>query len=316
MELGADNSLVTYVVSAALASSLITLLLLAQRVTAGHPLLAYRPRSPVPWNVWAPVIVIVPHFVGILMVELAGASREEPAAGGLDAGFAGDAWGVAGGLILFAVACWVVLAAAVGATREDLGFPRSRRELLGDVLVGFVACVAMLLPVLAAQLILQLVFQPESRHPFIEEVLADPSLEVYSAIAFSAVVAAPLFEETAFRLILQGWLQRCEEQSLNPQADECGMGAAAVSTGWLSWPRGWLPIVISSVLFGLAHWGHGVDPYPLILVGMVLGYLFQRTGRLAPCVAAHALFNAYNLAVLGAELYSRDVDAALGPALR
>ena len=67
-------------------------------------------------------------------------------------------------------------------------------------------------------------------------------------------------------------------------------------------PYGWLPILISGTLFGLAHLGHGVSPLPLVLFGIVLGYLYQRTHRLLPSITAHALFNAYSMTMLWLQL--------------
>jgi uncharacterized protein len=47
----------------------------------------------------------------------------------------------------------------------------------------------------------------------------------------------------------------------------------------------------SSVVFGLAHFEPLQLP-ALILFGVVLGVLAQRTGRLGPGIVAHATFNA------------------------
>jgi len=63
----------------------------------------------------------------------------------------------------------------------------------------------------------------------------------------------------------------------------------------LGLPHGWLPILLSSFLFGLAHFSHGVDPIPLFLFGIVLGYLYQRTHRLLPSIVAHMTFNAFSM---------------------
>ena len=39
-----------------------------------------------------------------------------------------------------------------------------------------------------------------------------------AAAAMAAFVAAPLFEETGFRLVFQGWLERCEARYRQPTA--------------------------------------------------------------------------------------------------
>jgi membrane protease YdiL (CAAX protease family) len=68
-------------------------------------------------------------------------------------------------------------------------------------------------------------------------------------------------------------------------------------------PYGWFPIVISSVAFGLAHFGYGPEPVPLLLLGLVLGYLYQRTHRIVPCIVAHALFNLFTMIILWRLVY-------------
>jgi hypothetical protein len=194
-------------------------------------------------------------------------------------------------------------------------------------------------------------FDPQSQHPFLQRILAQPSAGLLAAISFSAMVAAPLFEEFAFRLVLQGWLQRWEDHRLcqresqrrlrqwatltevraaSGASDEAPSGPlpedglvaaetpleadaaralvvpdtlpADVPGWWPMAPRGWLPIGLSSLAFGVAHWGHGVDPAALVLLGLFLGYAYQRTGRLAPCIVAHALFNGVTMVVLALQL--------------
>jgi membrane protease YdiL (CAAX protease family) len=60
----------------------------------------------------------------------------------------------------------------------------------------------------------------------------------------------------------------------------------------------WWPILLSSALFALMHWGQGLAPIPLFFFAVVLGYVYQRTHRLWPSLVAHALLNAGSLALL------------------
>jgi membrane protease YdiL (CAAX protease family) len=59
-----------------------------------------------------------------------------------------------------------------------------------------------------------------------------------------------------------------------------------------------MPILISSALFGAAHFGYGPEPLPIFLLAIVLGYVYQRTHRIIPCIVAHALFNGLTMATL------------------
>lgn len=60
----------------------------------------------------------------------------------------------------------------------------------------------------------------------------------------------------------------------------------------------WPPIIISSILFALVHLGHGPAPVPLFFLALLLGYLFQRTHRILPCIALHMALNAFSMGVL------------------
>jgi membrane protease YdiL (CAAX protease family) len=59
-----------------------------------------------------------------------------------------------------------------------------------------------------------------------------------------------------------------------------------------------VPIVLSSVFFALSHYSHGPDPIPLFVFALGLGYLYQRTHRILPCIVLHFLLNACSLAAL------------------
>ena len=57
----------------------------------------------------------------------------------------------------------------------------------------------------------------------------------------------------------------------------------------------WIPILVSSALFSLAHYSHGPDWIPLFFLALGLGYLFQRTRRIQPCIIVHMLVNALGI---------------------
>jgi membrane protease YdiL (CAAX protease family) len=48
----------------------------------------------------------------------------------------------------------------------------------------------------------------------------------------------------------------------------------------------------------LAHSGYGPEPIPLFLFAIFLGYVFQRTHCIIPCIVAHALFNLVSMVAL------------------
>jgi hypothetical protein len=112
-------------------------------------------------------------------------------------------------------------------------------------------------------------------NPLLELVLNSQNLPALACFALTAVVLAPLFEETIFRGVLLPVLGR-----------ELGV----------TWG-----IVVSSLMFGIAHLSLSELP-PLFLLGLGLGWLRWSGGRLGACVILHALWNGItflNLVVLG-----------------
>jgi membrane protease YdiL (CAAX protease family) len=62
--------------------------------------------------------------------------------------------------------------------------------------------------------------------------------------------------------------------------------------------RGAAPILISSTVFAGMHYGNGIDPFPLFVLALVLGWIYQRTHRLWPCVSLHMALNSISVAML------------------
>ena len=339
-------------VGLAMTVSLATLFRLFQKHIDGRPLLEYEPRKPAPWNVLAPLVMLAPlafalsstlsagpqydataETTALSATAAAGAVGAPPAAwfGSsaaaapvlhltrrmADAGSTtGRIWASAAMTLMLAACSYLLLTIAFGAKPHDLGLPRNWRQACGDVKIGAVAWAASLVPIFAILLVLNEIFKPTEGHPLIENLMVDHSFGMMSAAAFTAVVAAPLYEETAFRLVFQGWLERREmlarcvrtlaipSQSTLPAANaDAAVGAIegesrVVSETVAYSPVGWAPVAISGVLFGLAHFGHGVAPTPLILLGVVLGYLYRQTHRVLPCIVCHMLFNAFTFVLL------------------
>lgn len=316
---------------------------LFQRHVGGAPLLKYEPRRRAPWG---PLVLCIPLL--FVLSGLAQAVYEKPPAAVQSTAEDGtnvsevveedemtaDQF-VVGALIFSALQLTFVIAAVAwfsldGRVRpSDYGWPESAEQIALDVVRGVVACMAALLPVLILNIILFNIVETQQQHPMIEQFQKGSTPLMFFAGAFAAVVSAPIFEEFAFRVLLQGWLEKLEDESLDYLATEREpveeikpgphdlsqvpeelliepprVGVELDSRGrplrgwWRALPHGWLPILISATFFGLAHLGHGVAPIPLVLLGIVLGYLYQRTHRIVPCIAAHMLFNSYSMLLL------------------
>ena len=97
------------------------------------------------------------------------------------------------------------------------------------------------------------------------KLLADkPEPTTVAVICFTAVVAAPLFEEMLFRVILQGWLTTIVKP--------------------------WAAILVTAVAFAAIH--GVIDGIALLPLAGVLGYVFHRRHSYLAVVVIHGLFNA------------------------
>jgi membrane protease YdiL (CAAX protease family) len=306
-------------------ASFSTLLILAQRYFKGRPILQYEPRHRVPWGVGVAILAMVIPVMTVVASIVPIESSEEVT----DTSFVYNALTMCSVSIAFVLAVGFFLYAVSHANTHDLGFPNSFRQFLGDIRLGVVGCAASLLPVYVVHFILFKLIDPQEDHPLIEDLQHSPTTGMLLAGLVTVAVAAPLFEEFVFRLLLQGWLEKWEDEQVGyaglqppspvsltqseelsivdepadateqPEVIDWGVDESLPQRGVLTdLPHGWLPILISSTLFGLVHLGNGVSPVPLVLFGLVLGYLYQRTHRLVPSMTAHALFNSYSMAML------------------
>ena len=127
---------------------------------------------------------------------------------------------------------------------------------------------------LTGWLLVKIVGDPGGSNPLLELVLGSRDPLALLLLAFTAVVLAPLFEETIFRGALLPVLAR-------------RFGA--------------LPgVLLSGLLFGMAHISVG-ELAPLTVLGIGLGVLRMSSGRLLPSVLMHGTWNAitfFNLLLL------------------
>jgi membrane protease YdiL (CAAX protease family) len=136
-----------------------------------------------------------------------------------------------------------------------------------------VAMVLMVMPpvALSGWLIDTLWRNPGGSNPMLDLVLTGSDPFALACFAVTAIVLAPLFEETLFRGVLLPALGR-----------RLGAGAA---------------VVLSAALFAAAHLSL-TELVPLFLLGCGLGLLRLRSGRLAASVLMHALWNGITFANL------------------
>lgn len=131
----------------------------------------------------------------------------------------------------------------------------------------------------AAGIVTHLIDTPtnEIGHSTLQDLQQDPTPERILVISFYAVVMAPLLEELTFRGVLQTCLLR------------------------LFHGRRWAALLVTAAVFSVIHFWvitswHGL--VPLFVLGLVFGYVYERTGSLLTPVLTHAGFNAINIALV------------------
>ncbi len=147
------------------------------------------------------------------------------------------------------------------------GLGLSMRHWIYDTGRGVLGC-------LAAVPICLLLFwmiprSPEQLHPLLKQL---PELSVFwkSIAIITAVIVGPIAEEVFFRGLVQSMFRR-----------------------YFGSP--WVGIVAASIMFALVH-EVPQDWAPLFVLSIVLGYNYERCGRLYPVFLIHAVFNAINIA--------------------
>ena len=298
------------------------------------PVLPYEPRRPVPWGPVGGILALT-YLLFAVTAPLSGASVDD-GEGSLHSLDAMQLVGSIIGQLLIVASFLFVIALFTKPTLRDFGLPASMIQCGRDVCVGAAGCLAALAPVHMTQVALMSVFSSEemkSGHPLIKMVMdAPPNPWILVLAGVAVVVVAPICEEITFRLLLQGWLERWEDarlgwrtqvlespltnddsqittdsqiqpEALPPDATVPLPDLEPPQQGIAGLPYGWLPILISAAAFGLAHFGYGPEPVPIFLLGLVLGYVYQRTHRILPGIVVHALFNLFTMILLWRMIY-------------
>ena len=285
--------------------SVAALYYLWQKHAGGQRLLAYEPRKGVPWNLLAAFLAICLPSVLVLFVldnDVADLKDLQPA----DFIYLGWIQSLVKlGVVVIGLAC---LATFSRASSQDLGFPESVSQLIKDSGLGVFACLAAMLPIYMVQFALTTIFQSDQQHELIDQMQSSYSLQMVFVSLGMAVLVAPIYEEFAFRLLFQGWLEKLEDRLVESNVLESETAhTSEEESEWIrpqrgmfpEIPHGWAPILISGLVFGLVHLGQNfAAPVSLTLFGIVLGYLYQRTHRLLPCIVAHMTFNGFTMLLL------------------
>ena len=130
------------------------------------------------------------------------------------------------------------------------------------------------------------------RHQELNLIVEYPQLPLRILIVVVAVLVAPVLEEMLFRGLVQTTIRSLLEQwhGLPARGRFHGQDGHATFTPSTRL-RIWLAIVISSVFFALMHANAGHWP-ALFVLGVCMGYAYEKSGSLLRSIFIHSLFNA------------------------
>lgn len=136
-----------------------------------------------------------------------------------------------------------------------------------ELLYAFQAFLVAYMPTVVLRGFLVYLIDDEASHPLLKMLQQDPPLDILAMIFFTAVIVAPIVEELVFRVVIMG-------------------GLLKVSPTWVA-------VVVSSVLFGLAH--GFPDSIALLPLAFVLAYTYHQRRSYRTVILIHMIFNGFNM---------------------
>jgi membrane protease YdiL (CAAX protease family) len=223
--------------------------------------------APVPW--WAPLAAMIAAFIVATLAYVLIAAGVEAGGGNVTAG------GPPGVVIAATLVQDAALIAAAwlfssiwarGLSPASFGLrPTPLRSAVGWTVLAFVAFWVL------TAIYVQIVGQPDQQE-LTRDLHDEDSLAALIAYAVLLAFVAPLAEEFFFRGFTYGVVR-----------EKFGIAGGTIFTG---------------IVFGLVHVaGSPIETVGvLVILGMLLCVLYQRTGSLLPCIALHAINNSISFA--------------------
>jgi membrane protease YdiL (CAAX protease family) len=204
----------------------------------------------------------------------------------------------------------IIFLARVHFARRLKGFGLNVKTIVKDFFAAFVNLLTVW-PLITAAIILTMFFGEHiwgreyqmQQHEQLKLVTEYTQLPLRIMIVVVAVVIASLFEEMIFR----GLFQTTIRSYLEARPSNAGFRLKPAVGGWSPIARGtghedrvtdrygaWVAILISSGLFAATHADTGHWP-ALFVLGVCLGYAYEKSGSLFRPIFIHSLFNAVSI---------------------
>lgn len=143
--------------------------------------------------------------------------------------------------------------------------PSKLPAAVGTALRSYLMAVpALILVLMAVSMVLNLLKIEPAPQPIFTMYLSEERTAVVRVLLLLAVMAGPVAEELFFRGLLYGWLRR----------------RVGIRKG----------LVISALFFALLHMD-AVAFFPILGLGLLFGWVYERTGSLAAPIAIHVFHN-------------------------
>jgi membrane protease YdiL (CAAX protease family) len=201
-----------------------------------------------------------------------------------------------GAIVVIAVIIFLVRA---GFVRRLKGFGLNAKSIHKDFFAAFVNLLSVWPLMMAAMTLTifsgKLIYGPEyqiPQHQQLEMLKAYPQLQLRILTFVVAVVIAPVLEEMIFRGLFQTVIRSFLESRNSTLPSFCSSRPVPAQAGIRN--RAWLSILISSGLFSMVH--GNVPHWPaLFVLGVCLGYAYEKSGSLFRPIFIHAFFNAVTI---------------------
>jgi len=188
----------------------------------------------------------------------------------------------------------IIFLARIHFARRLKGFGLNVKTVVRDFFAAFVNLLTVW-PLITAAILLTMFFGEHiwgreyqmQQHQQIKLITEYPQLPLRIMIFVVAVVIASLFEEMVFRGLFQTTIR---SYLVARPSWPCFHGLEARATSG----KAWLAIAISSGLFTAIHANTGHWP-ALFVLGVCLGYAYEKSGSLIRPIFIHSLFNAASI---------------------
>lgn len=189
--------------------------------------------------------------------------------------------------LAIAAAPVIVRSASGDSTWHDLGLSLQNRPWL-NLGRGYLVCFAVT-PIVYGVYYATLKLFPRSTHAM-ERILSPdhPTLSASLAIA-SGVLIGPIAEELLFRGVLMTWFARVLSGRAATRSDEPASAPTRLAADWQ-------PNLAAALVWAAIH--NWPTPIPLLVLGLALGWTYQRTGSLYAPIGLHMAFNGLSAAYL------------------